>query len=94
MSEYTINAALRRLGFDKEEMTGHGFRSAGSSMLNESDLWNADAIEAQLARVEGSSVRRAHHRADYWEDRIRMMAWWADCLDELRVGGKVIPIRA
>ena len=45
MSENTINAALRRLGFTKNEMTGHGFRSAASSMLNESGRWNADAID-------------------------------------------------
>jgi integrase len=94
MSENTINAALRRLGFSKDEMTGHGFRSAASWMLNESGLWNADAIEAQLAHVESNSVRRAYHRADYWNERIRMMAWWADYLDELRVGAKIIPIRA
>jgi len=94
MSENTINAALRRLGFDKDEMTGRGFRSAASSMLNESGLWNADAIEAQLAHVEGNSVRRAYHRADYWDERIRMMAWWADRCEELRLGGVVIPLRA
>ncbi|WGJ13120.1 site-specific integrase [Methylocapsa sp. D3K7] len=58
MSENTINAALRRLGFDKDEMTGHGFRSAASSMLNESGLWNADAIERQLAHVDNDSARR------------------------------------
>lgn len=94
MSENTINAALRRLGFDKDEMTGHGFRSAASSMLNESGLWNADAIEAQLAHVESNSVRRAYHRADYWSERVAMMAFWAEYLDELRAGGKVIPLRA
>jgi hypothetical protein len=49
MSENTINAALRRLGFEKDEMTGHGFRSAATSMLNESGLWNPDAIRRQLA---------------------------------------------
>ena len=82
MSENTINAALRRLGFDKNEMTGHGLRSAASSMLNESGLWNADAIEAQLAHVENNSVRRAHHRVDYWDERIRMMTWWANRCEE------------
>ena len=55
MSENTINAALRRLGFDKNEMTGHGFRSAASSILNESGLWNPDAIERQLAHVDNDS---------------------------------------
>jgi integrase len=94
MSENTINAALRRLGFGKDEMTGHGFRSAASSMLNESGLWNADAIERQLAHVDNDSVRRAYARADYWDERLRMMAWWADRCDELRRGGFVTPLRA
>jgi len=94
MSENTINAALRRLGFEKDEMTGHGFRSAASSMLNESGLWNADAIERQLAHVDNDSVRRAYARADFWDERVRMMAWWADRCDELRAGGIVILSRA
>ena len=78
MSENTINAALRRLGFTKDEMTGHGFRSAASSMLNESGLWHADAIERQLAHVDADSVRRAYARADYWDERVKMMRWWAE----------------
>jgi integrase len=86
MSENTINAALRRLGFKQDEMTAHGFRSAASSILNESGLWNPDAIEAQLAHVEGNAVRRAYARADYWDERVRMMSWWADKCDELRQG--------
>ena len=94
MSENTINAALRRMGFEKHEMTGHGFRSAASSMLNESGLWNADAIERQLAHVDADSVRKAYARADFWEERIRMMAWWADRCEEMRQGGVVIPLRA
>jgi integrase len=94
MSENTINAALRRLGFTQDEMTGHGFRSAASSILNESGLWSADAIERQLAHVDADSVRRAYARADYWDERVRMMAWWADKCFELRRGGEVIPLRA
>jgi integrase len=94
MSENTINAALRRMGFTKDEMTGHGFRSAASSMLNESGKWNADAIEAQLAHVENDAVRRAYHRADYWNERVSMMAYWADYLEELRNGVKIIAFRA
>ena len=89
MSENTVNAALRRLGFSKDEMTGHGFRSAASSMLNESGLWSADAIERQLAHVDADSVRRAYARADYWEERVRMMSWWADQCDEMKLGGVV-----
>ena len=93
MSENTINAALRRLGFQKEEMSGHGFRSSASSMLNESGLWNADAIERQLAHVDNDSVRRAYARADFWEERVRMMAWWAERSEEMRRGGVVVPLR-
>ena len=94
MSENTINAALRRLGYGKEEMCGHGFRSAASSMLNEFGLWNADAIERQLAHVDADFVRKAYARADFWDERVRVMAWWADRCDEMRRGGVVIPLRA
>ncbi len=94
MSENTINSALRRLGYGKDEMTGHGFRAAASSLLNECGKWNADAIEAQLAHVENNSIRRAYARADFWEERVAMMAYWADRLDAMRRGAKVIPLRA
>jgi integrase len=92
MSENTINAALRRLGFGKDEMTGHGFRSAASSILNESGLWHADAIERQLAHVDNDSVRRAYARADYWEERTRMMNWWAEKCVQLQGGGELIRV--
>jgi len=94
MSENTLNAALRRMGFKNEDMTSHGFRASASSMLNESGLWNADAIERQLAHVDGDSVRRAYARAEFWDERVRMMTWWADRCDELRRGGQVISLAA
>jgi integrase len=94
MSENTINGALRRLGFTKEEMTAHGFRSAASSILNESGQWNADAIERQLAHVDADSVRRAYARADFWDERVRMMDWWAARCMEMCDGGVVVPLRA
>jgi integrase len=84
ISENTFNAALRRLGYGKEEVTAHGFRATACSMLNESGLWSVDAIERQLAHVESNNVRRAYARADYWDERVRMMAWWADRCDEIR----------
>ncbi|SRR5208282_5392894 len=87
LSENTFNAALRRLGYAKDDMTAHGFRSAASSILNECGQWNADAIEAQLAHVEGNSVRRAYARAEYWDERVKMMQWWADLLDALKLAG-------
>jgi integrase len=86
LSENTLNAALRRLGYNKDEMTAHGFRAAASSILNESGLWNPDAIEAQLAHVEGNAVRRAYARAEFWDERMKMMRWWADRLDEMKCG--------
>ena len=89
MSENTINAALRRLGFSQNEMTGHGFRSAASSILNESGLWHADAVERQLAHADRDSVRSAYARAEFWEERVRMMTWWAEKCDEMRGRGFV-----
>ena len=90
MSENTLNAALRRMGFKNEDMTSHGFRASASSMLNESGLWNADAIERQLAHVDSDSIRRAYARAEFWDERVKMMAWWADRCEELRRGGQII----
>jgi len=91
ISENTINAALRRLGYSKEEMTGHGFRSMASTLLNEQG-WNRDAIERQLAHAERNSVRAAYNYAEFLPERHRMMQAWADYLDGLREGGKVTPL--
>jgi integrase len=93
MSENTINAALRGLGYSKDQMTGHGFRSSAATMLNESGEWHPDAIERQLAHEEKNAVRRAYVRGEYWDERVRMMARWADKLDGMRQGGEVIQLR-
>jgi len=92
MSENTINAALRRLGFDKDTMTGHGFRAMASTRLNELG-WKPDVIERQLAHAERNKVRAAYNRAQYLAERVKMMQAWADYLDELKRGGIVIPIK-
>ncbi|MEW9624700.1 tyrosine-type recombinase/integrase [Rhodanobacter geophilus] len=93
MSENTVNAALRRLGYGKDEMTGHGFRSMAASRLNEMG-WNPDAIERQLAHAESNKVREAYtHAAQYLDERKRMMQGWADYLDGLRAGGDVVPFK-
>jgi integrase len=84
ISENTFNAALRRLDYSKDVMTAHGFRATASSILNECGLWNPDAIESQLAHIEANQVRKAYARAEYWDERVRMMSWWADKLDEMR----------
>jgi len=93
MSENTVNAALRRLGYGTDEMTGHGFRSMAASRLNEMG-WNADAIERQLAHAENNKVREAYtHAAQYLDERTRMMQAWADYLDALRAGGSIVPFK-
>ena len=91
MSNNAINAALRRMGFDKDTMTGHGFRAMASTRLNELG-WKPDVIERQLAHAERNKVRAAYNRAQYMAERRTMMQAWADYLDGLRAGGTVIPI--
>jgi len=85
ISENTLNAALRRMGYAQDEVTAHGFRSTFSTIANESGKWNADAIERALAHIDNNDVRRAYHRAEYWDERVDMAQWWADLLDGLRV---------
>ena len=92
MSENTVNAALRRLGYTSEEMTGHGFRSMASTLLNENG-WNRDAIERQLAHGERDAVRAAYNYAELLPERRKMMQWWAEYLAKLQAGAEVIPIR-
>lgn len=92
ISENTLNGALRRLGFGPDVATAHGFRATASTLLNESGLWNPDAIERQLAHAENNEVRRAYLRGEHWEERVKMMAWWAEHLDALRKGGDVVPL--
>lgn len=93
LSENTLNAALRRLGYSKDEATSHGFRATATTLLNECGLWNPDAIERQMAHVEKNAVRRAYARGEYWDERVKMMQWWADHLDTLRKGGEVVELR-
>jgi integrase len=85
ISENTMNAALRRLGYGKDDMTPHGFRAAASTLLNESGKWSPDAIERALAHQEEDEVRRAYARGQHWDERVRMAQWWADHLDKLRM---------
>ena len=90
MSENTVNAALRVLGFAQEEMSAHGFRAMAATLLNESGRFHPDAIERQLAHVERDGVRRAYTRGEYWNERVTMMQFWSDELDRLRNGAKLL----
>ena len=92
MSNNTVNAALRRMGYSKEEMTGHGFRAMASTILHEQG-WPSDVIERQLAHTEGNSVKAAYNHAQHLPERRKMMQAWADYLDALKAGAKVIPLR-
>lgn len=90
LSDNTLNVALRRLGYDRDQMTSHGFRAMASTLLNESGLWHPDAIQRALAHADQNKVRAAYHRGAHWEERARMAQWWSDYLDQLNSGGKVI----
>jgi integrase len=92
MSDNTVNAALRRLGYTHAEMTGHGFRSLASTCLNEQG-YHPDLIELQLAHAERNQVRAAYNKAQRLPERRKMMQAWADYLDGLRAGVEVVPIR-
>jgi integrase len=92
MSENTLNAALRSLGYPQEEATAHGFRASASTLLNESGLWSADAIERQLAHVENNDVRRVYARGEHWDERVKMMGWWASRIDQLKSVGTAVQI--
>ncbi|MBU8974784.1 tyrosine-type recombinase/integrase [Lysobacter sp. MMG2] len=87
MSENTLNAALRALGFDGDRHVVHGFRSTASSLLHELG-WDSAVIELQLAHVDKNQVRGVYNRADRLPERTRMMGAWADHCDLLRTGGK------
>lgn len=86
MSENTVNAALRRMGYDtKTEVCGHGFRAMACSALMESGMWNRDAVERQMSHQERNGVRAAYiHKAEHIEERRLMCQWWCDYLDTCR----------
>lgn len=90
MSDNTINAGLRRLGYASDEMTAHGFRAMASTLLNESAKWHPDAIERALAHGDSDKVRAAYHRGAHWKERVEMAQWWSDYLDRLRQGAEIL----
>ncbi|WP_366523400.1 site-specific integrase [uncultured Microbulbifer sp.] len=97
MSDNTMRRAIFKMGWDgtqegKSKANPHGFRATASSILNETGF-NPDAIERQLSHMERNGVRAAYiHHARYMDERKEMMQWWANYLDEMRSGGKVVPI--
>lgn len=97
ISENTLNAALRRMGYTGDEVTTHGFRATASTLLNQARhpktkraLWSADAIERALAHGDSDKVRAAYHRGQHWDERVEMSQWWSDHLDGLRDGAAIL----
>mgnify|MGYP001312149208 CR=1 FL=1 len=84
LSDMAMNAALRRMGYGKEDMTAHGFRASASTILN-SRGHNPDVIEAALGHLDENEIRRVYNRSKYWPEREKLMADWANLLDEFRV---------
>lgn len=91
MSNNTILAALRRMGYGKEEMSGHGFRAMASTILHEQG-WPSDIIERQLAHAERNSIKAAYNHAQHLPERRKMMQVWADYLDSLKGGSQVVSL--
>lgn len=99
ISNNTMNAAMRRMGFTSDEVTAHGFRATASSLLNEArdrqgkPMWSADAIERALAHGDDDKIRGIYNRSPYWAERVEMAQWWSDRLDEIRAGAEIVPIK-
>lgn len=94
MSENTVNAALRALGFSKDEVTGHGFRATARTLLEEKLGFAPAVIDAQLAHSVKDALGTAYNRTEHMEERARMMQAWADYLDTLRKGAAVMAMKA
>ncbi|WP_027179283.1 tyrosine-type recombinase/integrase [Maridesulfovibrio bastinii] len=92
LSENTLNTAIRRMGYTKEQLCYHGFRGTCTTLLYETG-WPKDMVERQLAHVQTNQVRAAYDHAQYMEERTRMMQIFSDYLDSLRDGGSVIPFK-
>ena len=79
-----MNSALRRMGYTKEEVCSHGFRTSASTILNGTQRYNPDVIEMALAHEEKNEVRGAYNRAKYWKERVVLLQDWANMLDEFK----------
>lgn len=93
MSENAVNAALRYMGYDRDTMTGHGFRALARTVLDEVLGFRPDYIEHQLAHAVKDANGTAYNRTAHLAERRKMMQGWADYLDALRAGGDVVPFK-
>jgi integrase len=93
ISDNTVNAALRNLGYDRQTMTGHGFRAMARTILDEVLHVNPYVIEAQLAHKVPDPLGRAYNRTTHLSERQKMMQQWADYLDSLKAGAVIVPFK-
>jgi integrase len=93
MSNNAVNAALRSMGFDKDTMTGHGFRAMARTILDEVLQVRPDYIEHQLAHAVKDANGRSYNRTSHLVERKKMMQKWSDYLDGLKIGAKVLPFK-
>ena len=94
MSENTVRAALRALGYSNDEMTAHGFRAMARTMAAERLNVQPEVIEAQLAHTVPDALGRAYNRTQYLDQRRALMSAWADYLDRIRDGATVLPFKS
>lgn len=83
MSDAGVRAAIRYMGYRKEDFTPHGFRATFSTFANESGIFSPDVIEAALAHQDTNPIRRVYNRAAYWEERVKLAQWWGDYIFSL-----------
>lgn len=93
MSDNAILAALRNIGFEKDEMSRHRFRAMAQTILDEVLQVRSNLIEHRLAHAVRDPLERAYNRTQYLVERRKMMQQWADYLDQLKVGAKVLPFK-
>lgn len=79
----TLNTVIRRMGYDKNQLSSHGLRSTLSTILNDSGHFNQAWIEAQLSHTDKDKTRGSYNHAEYIQQRMQMMQWWADYLDKI-----------
>lgn len=94
MSDNTLRTALRRMGFDNDEISPHGFRAMARTLMVERLNIHPDVIEAQLAHGKSGPLGMAYDRAEFMDQRRQMMNIWADYLGQLQAGAQVIPMKA
>lgn len=93
MSENTVNLALRRMGYGRDEATAHGFRSSFSTIAHGSGKWRPEVVEVQLAHKHGDATRLAYDRGDFLKERRDLMNWWADECEKMRIGADIVDIQ-